>query len=56
MADQGWMIDDGTCDACVDGECWACTKPVDFWCPEGRFQHCCCDEAYDLGPVEAADA
>ena len=56
MTDQGWMVDDGTCDACVDGECWSCSQPVEFIGDDLMCRlHCCCDECYDLGiaPDEA---
>ncbi len=35
--DQGWMLDDGTCDPCVRGECHRCTRRAD----DGV---CCCGE------------
>lgn len=52
MTDQGWMVDDGTCDECLIGECWDCAKPCDGWDDEGRYQYCCCNEGYHLGHVD----
>jgi hypothetical protein len=52
MTDQGWMVDDGTCDACVRGDCGWCTKPNEFYRDEGPELVCCCTEAYCLGYVE----
>jgi hypothetical protein len=41
MTDQGWMVDDGTCDLCVRGQCWQCIKRSDDgWC--------CCGEDYQF--------
>ncbi len=50
--DQGWMVDDGTCDQCFDGDCWACTKPLEENDEEGDWLICCCDQAAFLGPVK----
>lgn len=50
MADQGWMVDDGTCDLCVRGQCWLCLSPVTWPAERGVDQlTCCCNEGYDLG-------
>ncbi len=47
-ANQGWMVDDGTCAACLHGDCPACIKPADDWTDEGRVLVCCCNEGYEL--------
>ncbi len=47
--DQGWMVDDGTCDQCMDGDCYRCTKPNEGYGDHGIELVCCCDEAYHIG-------
>jgi hypothetical protein len=51
MIDQGWMVDDGTCDLCVRGQCWQCLEPIEVESPEPGWiwAMCCCNEGYDLG-------
>lgn len=51
--DQGWAVDDGTCDACFRGDHDRCAKPEpcelcadDPDAPPVRF--CCCNEGYEL--------
>jgi hypothetical protein len=44
------MVDDGTCDLCVRGQCWLCLSPVTWPAERGVDQlTCCCNEGYDLG-------
>lgn len=54
MTDQGWMIDDGTCLSCVEGQCYLCTNPHEE--PGDPLQVaartlliCCCDQAWHIG-------
>jgi hypothetical protein len=37
MIDQGWMVDDGTCDPCLAEECYRCTA-------RDGDGLCCCGE------------
>lgn len=53
--DQGWVVDDGTCDACFRGEHHRCTKPDtsslppdELWEEPVSVALCCCDEGYEL--------
>ncbi len=55
MTDQGWMVDDGTCDQCVDGDCWDRTKPSESYGDGETELVCCCDEAYHIGYVDAPE-
>jgi hypothetical protein len=50
MTGQGWMVDDGTCDACWKGDCLWCAKPQEVATDDhGILLVCCCDEAYRIG-------
>ena len=56
MTDQGWMIDDGTCESCWLGSCWGCTKPVESY-GDGQSDPritlvCCCNEGYHVGYLD----
>jgi hypothetical protein len=47
MADQGWMVDDGTCDPCLDRHCWRCPDTHEEAGGDGDvLTICCCDEQY----------
>jgi hypothetical protein len=54
MSDQGWMVDDGTCDACMDGWCPNCTKPKEvpvddvYLSPGETMRICCCSEGQEI--------
>lgn len=48
MADQGWMVDDGTCDWCLAGDCHECPDTHDEYGDGETFEVCCCDQAYVL--------
>ena len=55
MTDQGWMVDDGTCDECLEGECWRCPDPHEEAGGDGDvLDICCCDAQYIVSrrPVE----
>ena len=54
MTDQGWMVDDGTCDACLYEHCHACTDPSYEGDLDGRlWAVCCCEVGYvSLAPPE----
>lgn len=52
MTDQGWMVDDGTCDLCVRGQCWQCIKPMETYGDRETLLLCCCNESYVLQRIE----
>jgi len=53
VTDQGWMVDDGTCDACVRGNHHRCTKAQEWATDDyGVELVCCCNEGYHIGYVE----
>jgi hypothetical protein len=53
MTGQGWMVDDGTCDPCVHGLCYRCTKVQEWATTDQGFELvCCCENAYHVGYAE----
>jgi hypothetical protein len=46
MTGQGWMVDDGTCDPCLDGECWRCLDTYEEGGDGEVIEVCCCNEQY----------
>jgi hypothetical protein len=58
MTGQGWMVNDGTCLSCLQGQDWLCTKPVesygDQWDRRTRLL-CCCDNGYHVGYLDDLD-
>jgi hypothetical protein len=55
MTDQGWMVDDGTCLSCLQGQDWLCTNPMGWDAGDRVSLTCCCDEGYDLGDIALDD-
>jgi hypothetical protein len=55
MTHRGWMVDDGTCDACWTGNCWLCTKPHEAYGDGEIALICCCDDGYRIGSVDLDD-
>lgn len=56
MIDQGWMIDDGTCDECICGDCWDCAKPIESYGDGKIALVCCCNEGYHIGDADPPEA
>jgi hypothetical protein len=52
VIDQGWMVDDGTCDACLYTDCAYCPDTHDEFGDAEVLEICCCPEAYVLSRRE----
>jgi len=55
MTDHGWMVDDGTCDQCIAGDCWDCEKPHESYGDGVIDMICCCNEGYHISSVDLDD-
>jgi hypothetical protein len=42
------MVDDGTCDACLDGWCYRCTQPDGVPVDNVYLLVCCCEERREV--------
>jgi len=46
MTDPGWMVDDGTCDQCLEQQCWLCPDAHEEGSDGELLEVCCCNEQY----------
>lgn len=54
--DQGWMVDDGTCDSCLFGWCGECWDPHEEFGDSELLVVCCCGEQYVLGRYDPSES